>query len=228
MDFVDASVYERFFDEAASGKVTIPQGSTVYRGDGALGVAKAPSPDVPAFFGDKKVAEMYSRKNPQTITSYATTKPITLFVMTGDSIPEILRENRDDPRTKDLLTKNWLRKFKDSYGIAPATFMGKWGDEPHQVTAGNRVFAELLCSKEYDGWIVLPGTLAEFRANIVDRKWDGNWRVQIHAPEIMLCKWSDKMSIKEGVPGGRRKPVITRHRRTRGRKLNRLRSRRGL
>lgn len=222
MDFVDASVYESFFDEADTGKVTIPQGSTVYRGDGALGVAKAPSPDVPAFFGDKKVAELYSRKNPQTITSYTTTKPIILFVMTGDSILEILRENRDDPRTNDLLTKNWLRKFNDSYGIAPATFMGTWGDQPHQVIAGNRVFAELLC-KKYDGWIVLPDTLAEFRANIVNGKLAG-WRTGIHAPEIMLCKWSDKMSIKSSVSGGRRKLAVTRRRRGGRRKLNRLRS----
>lgn len=219
MDFVDASVYKRL-DSGPT--VTIPPGSTFYRGDGALGVATPPRTDMPAFFGDKGVATLYSKGNPETISSYRTKEPLTLFVVTIDSILEIVDEYAEDHRIHALIENGWLDEDENgTLRIRPAVPMGRRKDDPTQFTPGNRAFAELLCEKKYDGWIILPETLDESRASFIKKASDK------HDPEIMLCNWTSKMELVEkSVSGGRRKLMVTRRRRGSRRKLHRLRSRR--
>jgi hypothetical protein len=202
MDFTGPEVYDQLEksirEESGYAVVTLPSGSTIYRADKTG--KKSPSEGVPNFFSDKLSIKPYTGGKPETISSYTTNKPLNLFVLEYSNIFK-LAEN-SDKTIQEFVYGTYLAK-------------GEIGGEPFLILKptvpvvkegkveayANRRFAEIVCSKGYDGWIAFPDTLEQLNINMEHYKKTGEIRLNVinpYAPEIVICKWKDTMDYKGG------------------------------
>lgn len=230
MDFRTSETYLKLKplkDDNGYDAVVLPTGSTVYRGDPTgffTGfdsmmrpiVNEGPSKDVPIFFGDLELAGRYSvarddyQKSIQTktrlrspISSYETTKDVTLFVMNESNFMKLasVQKNADD---KTFVEKHYILPKLGAKGVDKIKEMAVDKDttviQPY-VSIGpqlskyplysNRKLAQLVCAAGFDGWVVFPMTLIQTIGDAVG----------LYDPEIMICAWT---SHAKRISGGRR------------------------
>ena len=199
MDFTGPEVYDGLEEairvEDGYAVVTLPSGSTIYRAD-AKGKQK-PSKDVPNFFSDKVSITPYTGNDKSTISSYTTKKDLKLFVLLYENIAKLAQ--RSDETIQKFIYETYLTKGEidgeEFLILKPTVPSDKVG------TYANRRFAEIVCSKGYDGWIAFPDTLEQLNVNMELYKKTKQVVLNVinpYAPEIVICKWEDTMDYKGG------------------------------
>ena len=212
--------------------VTLPKDSTVYRSD--RGGAKDPSEGVPIFFSDRQSISIYGGAEEENVSSYTTSKPLTLFVLSSANIIRITGDKTVAGNVKTFVSTSYLQRAdlteqqreklktqgfpgtevpKNVPFVIPAQPIAKVGQ---YLVYTNRLFAETVCKLGFDGWIALPKSLIQrnldtpfYSQNQAQYQTDlaagtVRYNYNMYTPEIMLCNWKT-MSVRK--TGGRRRKM---------------------
>lgn len=185
MDFVSYEVYNKLPASGTKGPYTVttlPAGSTIYRTDPEG--RRDPSKGVPNFFGDKQSIAHLGRGNPDAMSSYTTSKDLTLYdlsfqnliaVFEDDTAPEELKDfiggvyiqgsvMTDEQRAKLVAQGIPAELLEDPDKpipfIIPASRLPTPEGAPYPNYT-NRALAEMICAMGFDGWIAHPGQLIQ-------------------------------------------------------------------
>ena len=200
MDFTGPEVYDQLKksirEESGYAVVTLPSGSTIYRADKTG--KKSPSERVPNFFSDKLSIKPYTGDIGETaISSYTTKKDLKPFVLIYENIINLAEKS--DKTIQKFVYETYLAQGKIDgetiYILRPTIPSDKVG------TYANRRFAEIVCSKGYDGWIAFPDMLEQLNINMEHFRKTKQVLLNVinpYAPEIVICKWKDTMDYKGG------------------------------
>ncbi len=203
----------------------IPEGTRVHRAD-AKG-ATIPSTDVPAFFGNMKSIQVYSRGNPQAFSSYTFHKPCELIQFDYTTLQNLLSHPGLSHDDKESLLQYFNREegYVNPISVTEENkkeFLNAKGAKPLKYL--NRRVADILCSLGFDGWIVQPYNPGKRQGMI---QYVPSKKVLApYAPEFMLCKWDEYLTLDsannagsssskmKNVDGGRRKSRRSKKNRT--------------
>ena len=210
IDFTTPDAYKNLKVLNANGfdVVVLPVGSTIYRAD-ATGKTP-PSEGLPNFFSDKISIKPYTGSiGSSAISSYKTKDIAVLFVMSHENIDKLASQEEG------------IRKFVDGFYrqndekgnrfIIPSHVFSaiKKGDTLYYYNS-NRVFADMICVKGFDGWIALPDNklrqrnistkYKEKRELYEKEKKEGKleYTYNDYAPEIVICNWKKTMDYTGG------------------------------
>ncbi len=171
--------------------ITVPEGTILYRGDHKG--PTVPKNTMPAFFGNRSSAMVYTRnaKN-KGLTSYTVNTPIRLLHLNLNSARDFYyhpKLTNDDRKYVQM----WYRK--EIPAVLPVFPLGKAGADGYTPYLNRRI-AEIVCSIGLDGWIVMPWSMEKRRGlldfSILTRQ------TRKYTPEIMLCSWTKFMSQTGG------------------------------
>lgn len=204
--------------------------------------AKPGSTKVPLFLGDLQSIRIYARippgspnVDPRAISRYIFKGRPTLFEMSAANLEKLLSEPDIEPQFKDYYFA-YVKpsQFPKAAEQPPADLIVDAMNPPLAkgypvVTPNlqsldpklpsiyfNRMLAEILCKKGFDGWVLLPGTLLQrfplrsYAMNPLQYAKDMNSRsikffYTPHPPEVMICKWDSFATWERVSKGGRRK-----------------------
>jgi len=222
MDFTEPKVYKTLKptpDSAGYDIVTLPEKSTIYRADASGKKPPAVPKDdevIPIFFSDKISITPYTGGNPATISSYTTKEKLTLFVLSYKNICKlgVSHKGIEGFVSTCYLGEGIDQSKKPFLFLKPTTPLEPGNPRKY----ANRIFAEIVCSKGYDGWIALPGTLEQrnlhpkYMGNVAlfqehNSKGAIEYVINPYAPEIVVCNWKDTMVYK----GGKRRKMTRRY-----------------
>ncbi len=203
MDFTTPAAYAGLTVQDSNGwqTVVLPAGSTVYRADPAG--KRTPSEGVPNFFSDKESIRPYMRgkSEAETVTSYKTTKDLTLFVMTAANVTAVAGMDE----YADFMNNSYIVEVEDEDGnqmiaVEPSTPL-KVTKTGKVLEYTNRKFAEIVCKLGFEGWIALPDTdLGQLNIDMDYYRETGELakRVNPYTPEIVLCDWKTATASAAG------------------------------
>ncbi len=184
--------------------VTVPVGTVLYRADRAG--PKAPSKNMPAFFGNKKSVGVYGAKKEENITRYRTTKPITLLELNMNSTyllqKALIAHMPDGFISEDQMELVAVWCDMDSGVVRPTVPIGPKDASGH-IPYLNRFMADLVCKMGFDGWIAFPFS-PEKRQGLLQMSIIHG--VVPYSPEIMMCKWGEFM--EPVAAGGKRRRTL--------------------
>lgn len=204
--------------------------------------AKPGSTKVPLFLGDLESIRIYARippgsgkPDPRAISRYIFKGRPTLFEMSAANLEKLLTEPDIEPEFKDLyfayVKPSQFPKVPEQPptdllvdAVNPPLAKGYPVVTPNLQSLDsklpniyfNRMLADILCKKGFDGWVLLPGTLLQrfplrsYAMNPAQYIKDLNSRsikffYTPHPPEVMLCKWDSFAAWEKMSKGGRRK-----------------------
>jgi hypothetical protein len=218
-------------------RVKIPAGTIIYRADRRE--AKTPSTKIPAFFGNRKTIEPYTKSdrtadvNLSKIVRYRFKTDVELIELNLNSLSmlNIIFESLSPEMFSDtdlvLLNKKaayghailstWVDEDGDVNPSLPLYKLGENGKAYLKKQSGftvylNRYIASLLCALEIPGWIALPYN-PDKRQGIIQKSVKYG-RVP-YPPEMMLCKWDDLLEPVSTSGGTRRRRRRSQMRKTR-------------
>lgn len=208
-------------------RVKITAGTVIYRADRRE--AKTPSTKIPAFFGNRKTIEPYTRSdatsdvNVSKIVGYRFKTDTELIELNLNSLgllniifeslsPEMFSDadlvvlNKKAAYGHAILSK-WVDEDYDLNPSLPLYKLGENGKARLKKQSGftvymNRYIASLLCALEIPGWIALP--FNQEKRQGVTQKSVKYGRVP-YPPEMMLCKWLDLLEPMTAASGGTRR-----------------------
>ena len=191
--------------------VTIPVDTILYRGD--KGGARAPKPNMAAFFGNKASVGIYAAKDDKNISKYRVKKAITLLELDMNSAYDLqavlIAHTPDGFLTEDEMELVYIWRDMETNAIRPTIPIGPKDASGH-IPYLNRFMANLVCRLGFDGWIAFPYDPAKRQGLIQLSLLHG---LIAYSPEVMVCAWAEHM--EHVAAGGRRK---TRRNRKAGKK----------
>jgi hypothetical protein len=170
--------------------VHVPVGTIIYRGD--KGDVAIPRSNMPAFFGNRKLADRYAAANDKKISKYRITKELTLLELNLNSVYNLqkaLIAHMPGFLTDDQMELVYIWCDMETGAIRPSIPIGPEDASGH-IPYLNRFMAELVCRLGFDGWIVFPYDPSKRQGLIQISVIHG--RVA-YSPEIMVCRWMDHM-----------------------------------
>jgi hypothetical protein len=185
--------------------LVLPAGSVIHRHDHAG--ATAPSEAMPAFFGNIRSTALYSRGNPEALSSYRIKRDVVLMNMNVGNLLTVAQSL--DGEDEEVMGQ-YLQQGEDGrWFVIPTIPVGRPNAAGH-IPYLNRRIADIVCAMGFDGWVVKPLN-SEKREGLRQFSLVRGGLVP-YAPEILLCRWSEVAErIGAGMDemdGGR----LTRHR----------------
>ena len=167
----------------------------------------APGWNSPLFMSDLESIAPY-RNSGRALMRGITKKNLVLFILEMDNIVKILGElygKSDKPELFAEFITGYLVKSNDSLEMPdaiipaqrpPPEFAEKFYPGMRHFAYNNRIFAELICSAGYDGWISFPeNSLKQRNLDVAEFRKSGElkYKYNPYAPEVVICKPNDNL-----------------------------------
>lgn len=175
--------------------------------------ARLASTDEAVFLSDKESIQPYTRGKANTISSYTTTKDVSLLELSFPTLMLMLKDQGISPDIKAFLMEHYIgmaqltpdqhERLKSQGYMGPPKVAFVIPATPLAGSYTNRILTDIVCSLGYDGWIVMPSSLVQrnvdmtYYASNMDslpndlRSGSVRYVYNMYVPEVMFCKWDD-------------------------------------
>jgi len=171
---------------------TIQKGSVIFRGDHEQ--KKTPTGSYPTFFADRTSALIYTRGDPEKLSTYVFKKQPKLFHLSYKNILNLIYDPQLNGDEKAAINQ-YLQATEDEDGeIIPYIIPIKYLKGEENIKAKlylNRRILNLVCRLGFNGWIAMPNELIQRNLVGFDEKEKPQYRLNPYNPEIAICKWSE-------------------------------------